>query len=407
MNLRVLASEKFSCHSCTNCCRIWQVELLPGEPERAENLAWPAGDPLIGIEPLARHGGKTYLAHRPDGACVFLNEANGRCRIHEQFGEPTKPLGCRLYPFQIAPTFPGEMTVIARYDCPTVRKNQGQPHADALPELRQLASKIELGPSFDDALCCHLDRQQLQAVSDFLLSLTNAFAGDAERAMFISYTCDWLAGLNNDELTRQVLAEAFSPLKQLVEAASAEGRRRRPGLLMRASFRTLLGLYLRRDEDVVDRRAGRLGRAMTMLAVVLGGGNLHRLGLIHPQGRLRAARLFGDGPQAADGQTFALFWRLVRSRIESFQFMGQGNAGRDFLSGLRSLALLYPLVHAAAQYHASCRGGETIEAIDVDYSANVIEHSFGRLAVLRQGFVGRIESLLLDPMAFARLVTWV
>ena len=39
-----------------------------------------------------------------------------------------------------------------------------------------------------------------------------------------------------------------------------------------------------------------------------------------------------------DPGVFALYWRLVRIRLESFQFMGLANDGRNFLAGLRSLA---------------------------------------------------------------------
>ncbi len=45
MKLTVLPGENFSCRSCTNCCRSWFVELMPGERERIEKLPWPADDP--------------------------------------------------------------------------------------------------------------------------------------------------------------------------------------------------------------------------------------------------------------------------------------------------------------------------------------------------------------------------
>ena len=77
MKLRVLADERFTCHSCTNCCRNWHVELIAGEAERIERLQWPAGDPLRGGKVLLAHTGKTFLGHRADGACIFLNESNG------------------------------------------------------------------------------------------------------------------------------------------------------------------------------------------------------------------------------------------------------------------------------------------------------------------------------------------
>src|SRR5690349_966384 len=112
MKLRVLEGERFSCQSCTQCCRDWHVELLANEVRDIPALAWPEGDELRekGAGVLKAFAGKTVLAHRANGACIFLNEANGRCRIHEQFGESAKPLGCRLFPFHITPTFRNEVS---------------------------------------------------------------------------------------------------------------------------------------------------------------------------------------------------------------------------------------------------------------------------------------------------------
>jgi hypothetical protein len=102
--------------------------------------------------------------------------------------------------------------------------------------------------------------------------------------------------------------------------------------------------------------------------------------------------------------TFDLTWRLVRNKLESFAFMGPGNGNRDFLSGLKSLAMLYPLVMAAARQHAASRGSGTVDRADTDYAVAAIEHSFGRAVVLSPLITRPIESLLLERGVFARLV---
>src|SRR3954453_1885108 len=173
MKLRVLDGEHFSCHSCTNCCRDWHVELMAKEIGPIQKLAWAIVDPLKDAAVTIEHAGKMFVAHRTDGSCIFLNEGNGRCRIHEQFGEDAKPLGCRLFPFQIQPTFDGEATVTARFDCPSVRKNTGAPHEESLPELRRYAGALTLPDSFDDATCCNLERDQIQAVCEFVGTMIN------------------------------------------------------------------------------------------------------------------------------------------------------------------------------------------------------------------------------------------
>jgi hypothetical protein len=139
---------------------------------------------------------------------------------------------------------------------------------------------------------------------------------------------------------------------------------------------------------------------MAMLKLVLGLGGFRGLGVQHPPGTLRNARLFAGHREHVP---FALLWRVVRTKLESYQFMGQANGGKDFLEGLRSLAMLQPLTLAAARYSAGNRGAD-ISDQDIDYALGVIEHSFGRQAVLKQGFVRSIEKLLMDHDLFVRLV---
>jgi lysine-N-methylase len=331
-----------------------------------------------------------------------LNLSNGRCRIHEQFGAAAKPLGCRVFPFQISATFAGEASVVGRFDCPTVRQNLGELHKNQLSDLRQYTQQMDLTGGFDETIRCHLDRQQIEAVVEFLVMMLPGLGGDAERAIFLTLFCDWLATMQTDELDRETLAKMFLPLTEQIDAAM-QLPLQRPGAMHRLAFRTLLGLYMRRDEDVLNHRAGRIGRTMALTNVVLGRGDFHRLGLSHRAGKLRNAKFFRESMQPADPATFALFWRMIRTKLQSFQFMGEGNNGRNFIDGLRSLALLYPLTLAVAKSSAANRAATRIEAEDVDGAVAAIEHSFGRLAVLNQPFTRSLEKLLLEPHAFARM----
>jgi Fe-S-cluster containining protein len=403
MKLLVLEEPRFTCSTCATGCRNWHVELLSDEIARVKNLAWPAGDPLVGVVGVMQHAGRTYLAHAPDGVCVFLNRSNNLCRIHAEFGVDVKPLGCRLYPFQIAPTFEGEATISPRYTCPTVRKNIGVSHREALPELRELAAKMQLPGYFDQATTCNLDRDQTYAVCEFAATLMSAFPQNDQRALFLIALCDFLSSLTADELDREELARAFAPIKAGVEAvAAAPGKK--VGWFTRLAFRMYLGLHLRRDEDVLDGRAGRLQRVTAMMAFVAGRGGFSGLGVVHPTGTLSKSRLFRPELSSNDASLFELHWRMISTKLMSLHFMGSANHGRDLLAGLRSLALLYPLVASAAKYRAGNRGSTAIETEDVDYAVGVIEHNFGRSRVLAQPFARAIEKLLLDPDVFVRVV---
>jgi lysine-N-methylase len=404
MKLRVLHSERFSCHSCGLCCRAgWNVELLPKEIVSVPALAWPEGDPLHGVQALGRFAGKTVLAHKPSGACVFLDEASNRCRIHEQFGEAAKPLGCRLFPFHIMPTFRNEVSVSARYDCPSVRQNKGATHEEQRAAIEGYARELNLPhEGFDEATRSYLVKEQIEAITEFAAVLLRSFERDEQRTLFLFLLAEWLPSLKVGVLDRAALGHAFPMLKEKVEALTA-GPIRRPGWLDRLAFRTLLAFALRRDEDILKGEANRFRRALGMSAVVLGFGSLRGLGTIHRAGRWRRAGLFRRAIPPADPDAMAMHWRMVRSKLGSMQFMGPANGGRDFLAGLHSLALLYPFVLAVAKFTAGNRGATEISEDDIDYAVMAIEHSYGKLPILNQKLARFLESRLLQPEIFVRL----
>src|SRR5579863_3499514 len=127
--LQLPTIQNWCCHNCGGCCRQHAIEITQEEYERIKGQGW-TGQPGYGPEqPLFEwHAGppwkKRYrLAHRSDGACVFLNE-QGLCRIHAKFGEPAKPLACRVYPYAFHPAGK-EITVSLRFSCPSVVANRG------------------------------------------------------------------------------------------------------------------------------------------------------------------------------------------------------------------------------------------------------------------------------------------
>jgi hypothetical protein len=284
-----------------------------------------------------------------------------------------------------------------------VRQNAGASHAEALPELRQLAKKMQFPGFFDQATTCNLDRDQTYAVCEFAATLIHAFGRNDQRALFLIALTDFLSTLSSDELNREAMGSAFAQMKQGVETVSSVPAKK-TGWFTRLAFRTYLGFHLRRDEDVLDGRAGRFQRLWAMVALVAGFGSFSGLGVVHPTGKLGRAKLFGPHLPCGDPAIFELHWRMIATKLLSLHFIGAANFGRDLLAGLRSLALMYPLVVATAKYRAGNRGSTTIETEDVDYAVGMIEHGFGRSPVLAQSFARSIEKLLLEPEIFLRLV---
>ena len=296
--------------------------------------------------------------------------------------------------------------MVGRYDCPSVRRNEGAPYEDEVPNLRRFAGQIELADGFDVATCCGLSREQIAAVCEFAATMIGGFERDAQQALFIFSLANLLEMTDVGEVNREGLGQILGGLRKLVIDATSRPAAK-PGALARLSFRSLLGQYLRRDEDVLDKRAGRFGRAVAMMKIVLGFGCFRELGLSHRPGKIKRAKLFEPALAMQDSATFSLFWRMIRNKLDSFQFMGAANGGRNFFEGFRSLALLYPLTLAVAKYNAGNRGATRVEAEDVDQAVATIEHSFGRLATLNQPHARSLERALLEPGTFTRLVTTI
>ena len=72
--------QNWSCHNCGGCCRQHAIEITDEEQRRIAAQGWSDQDGIAKAQPIfARSGGTPWnkrvrLAHRPDGACVFLDE---------------------------------------------------------------------------------------------------------------------------------------------------------------------------------------------------------------------------------------------------------------------------------------------------------------------------------------------
>ena len=146
LRLELPSIQNWSCHSCSGCCRQHGIAITDAEHDRIVAQNWTAADGVsVGQSVFVRMGGwlgKKWwrLAHQPDGRCVFLDD-QGLCRIHAKFGEPAKPLACRLYPYVFHPK--GKQVVVSlRFSCPSVVRNRGRTLAQQQSELRELARQV-------------------------------------------------------------------------------------------------------------------------------------------------------------------------------------------------------------------------------------------------------------------------
>lgn len=403
MHLNVLPNENFSCQCCAKCCHHWHVAFQPGEIETIEALDWPDEHAdLRGIAFTQDIKGDKYLKHAADDACVFLNRETGLCRIHDVFGEDAKPLGCRVFPFHITSPFPGQIHVTGRCDCPTIRQNEGKPHAEHRNDILRYAKSVKLRP-FSDRVMAGLARPDIERITRFIAETIEDMKLNDERALFMHFFLNYLEA--NEKAPRtKMLNDVVPAMRELIDNTLDTFDEEPPTSAAQVAFRGLLATYLRRDEDVVDGRAGRLQRTAAIYRTVRGKGNFRELGVNHKRGNLKDAKLFRQPFDVADEHATDLLWRVVCGKLRALQFMGDANLGADIFSGLRSLSLFYPLVIAVAKYSQAAEDKPAIDADDIDYAVEAIEHSFGRSKVLATTLSRRHEAMLSQQEHYVPIV---
>jgi lysine-N-methylase len=138
--LRTPIEERWDCHGCGDCCHGTKVELSADDLRRLREQRWDRHPDYQGVRITRRNGlfsRERVLAHRADHSCVFLS-AEGRCRIHEEFGAAAKPDTCRLFPLLLVPTEDGTLLTVRR-NCPSAGAGLGRPLDEHTPLLRELS----------------------------------------------------------------------------------------------------------------------------------------------------------------------------------------------------------------------------------------------------------------------------
>lgn len=137
-----IAGQKWSCHSCGDCCKTLVGHLTDAERSRLDGQGWARE---LGVDAYVRIPRGWALNKRADGACVFLTDDN-RCRIHAKFGEESKPLACRIFPFSVRRVSNGWQASL-RFDCPSVTSTSGASLDQHRRSVEVLAGQIERSSS--------------------------------------------------------------------------------------------------------------------------------------------------------------------------------------------------------------------------------------------------------------------
>lgn len=376
--------QHYGCLLCGRCCRRFHVLLRPAEVERLSKLDW-GDEPDVPTDFCHVIKGFPYFKRKEtDGGCVFLDE-NGVCRMHRKFGFDKKALTCRGYPFNIVSTFPGEVSVLARMDCPAVLTDNGAPIRSQSHDIEQLVSELRFGSGFTSRQLQGMEKASVLEFRDKLQAILDDESMDMrECALMLMSVCrraEQLGGifLNDNETMKEVYPSMMTTLRNDISELPKYGL----GLYCRMVFRQLLSFYCRRDEEILSPSiASRISQAWNTAMICIGGGNLGKFGYEHPDYPVRRAGIFDAKHLDCSRETWAVLRKFISVRLECLQFFGVSYYGADIFSGLKALLLVFPMSLALAKIHACSRDAEDISADDVKYAISAIDHCHGRSPAL-------------------------
>jgi lysine-N-methylase len=398
--------QNWSCHSCSGCCRQHGIAISDEERARIERQGWTPADGIPSGQPLfVRMGGWLgrrwwRLAHQPDGRCVFLDD-KGLCRIHARFGEPAKPLACRIYPYAFHPAGK-KVAVSLRFSCPSVVRNLGTPVREQLPDLKGLAKQVvpdDVSKARPPLLKsgARLDWSDVLRIRQALdATLSDASAPVLVRLLRALAWIDLLDQAMLEKISGPRLAELLSLLRDAVSdeipadlPPSSIGE---PSTLGRTQFRLLAGQYARKDSYATSDGSlpGRLRMLRSAVNLARGRGNLPAL-----QERLKEVPYAAlEAPFGLPAQTDEFLSRYFLVKIRGMHFCGRAYYDVPMIEGFRSLALVYPAVLWIARWLAVSESRERLTNDNLADALAIADHHHGYSPAFGTfGFRGRVKTL--------------
>ena len=443
--LQLPVIQNWSCHNCGGCCREHLIEITEEEKRRIENQGWTESDGIAAgravIHQISK--GRYRLGHQDDGACVFLDES-GLCRIHARFGEPAKPLACRVYPYAFHPS--GEdVTISLRFSCPSVVQNLGQRVVDQRVDLRQLSQQIiPKSWKVQDPPPIHSNQQlDWKDFRRFLTAFDEAFTDDSvDFATQLMRVLSWLELVEQSQFATVRGARLQDYLNLVTLAArraqpDSELPLLKPSRMARMMFRQLVAHLLRHDNEATARSG--LGTRYRLVAdglkFTIGKGQIPKLpdppsivkvfgyhdghspehadstgDLDAGNGRAATTRpRFTDVESAFGGrcpEVDRLMVRYFRVKIQGLHFCGPANFNLNLLDGFRSLALMYPTALWVARIRAACQSRQQLTLEDVQAALATVDHNYAYSSALGMASSLRRLRMLGRMQQITRLCGW-
>ncbi len=407
--LPVVDGQRWSCHSCGQCCRTLVGHLTDEERRRLDEQDWAE---QLGVAPYVKIGRGWALNKQPDGACVFLDEQN-RCKIHAKFGEADKPLACRIFPFSVRPAGPAWQASL-RFDCPSVTSSKGQALGSHRGLLAELVGQIKHGDESGEDLA---DFQRgLRATAEELRMLTarlSRWLSSGERPMTdrligAARLTETLYGANLKKVRGSRFAELLDLLLDALPQDCAT-RPEPPTARQRAMLRQYAFAHAE-HVSLAQMRSGLRGRwakrwqqLHSAKQFLRGKGAVPNLPGIDKQVTFESVEAVG--PAVERGEEIAdLVRRYLSARIEGRTVFGRGFYGWPVFAGLGALWLSTAAAGWLARYHAAAERRSSIAFEDFALALGIIDRAATRLPALGTMTEKARVSYLMGDDGLARLL---
>ena len=416
IKLELPTIQNWSCHNCSGCCTQHGIYITQEEKARIESQTWTPADGIPVDQPLFVKMGGTFskawhrLAHKSDGGCVFLDE-QGLCKIHGKFGEPAKPLACRIYPYAFHPAG-NKVAVSLRFSCPSVADNLGVPVNDQRREIEEIARLVvptnaHQAPPPEIRRGVTLDWPDTMQI---VQRLDETFAAEAPVPVKLLRALCWIDLIDKTRFEKIQGTRLGELLDLIVQAASDEfpdalPDTDPPSAIGRTQFRLLAGQYARKDTYATGMGSvrGRLRMLRSALQLTSGRGTLPALQeCLRPVPFEILETLFGGLPV----QSEEMLTRYFRVKIQGMHFCGAAYYKIPLVEGLQSLTLVYAAVMWIARWLAAGDARAELTHQDVHTALTIADHHHGYSPAFGTwGFRRRVKNLV-KMEDLQRLIVW-
>lgn len=342
------AAERWDCHQCGACCRGTIVPLDEQDLRKLREQNWEQHPDFRGVSPTAPldRGGR-QLARRADGSCVFLT-ADGRCRIHQEFGADAKPLVCRIFPLQLIPQEKRAVLTVRR-SCPSAAADLGREVTEHLADAKTYAKEGQLltVPAASPSLKPHesADWPRARVLLEALRRVTcDERYPPIRRLVHGLELCRLVEAAQTRDVSDGKLCELADLLVEHIaeEASPYFAQRQRPSASGRVLFRQI-GLHavrLHPRSYLLPRWWTRFQFAWWATKMAVGRGRLPR---VHQQFPTATFRQLDQPLGLLEASLYRPLARYFETSAASYQYALGDRDGWSIIESYRQLALWYPL----------------------------------------------------------------